>query len=152
MPYIVKSLAYSRRDQNGLRIRLSAASKKLILRMRIGGKRLPAGKSISISDVVYADNKSIIDQYVADGLISLEVINNDLGKAEELKVEPEKPKRRTRGKAKPKLKPKSVEPALEVAPPVVSAPPPVAPKVPEASAEKEAKESGLFRRLRKKSE
>tara|TARA_B000000460_G_C21527010_1_gene398802 strand:- start:1936 stop:2274 length:339 start_codon:yes stop_codon:yes gene_type:complete len=112
--------------------------------LRIGGQRIPVGKPVTISDEVYAAEKSKIDGYAAGGLISLKMT------VEAPKVEPPKPKRRTRGKAKPK--PKVVEPVQEVAPPVISPAPPVVQEAPEAPVEKEAKESRLFRRLRKKSE
>ena len=104
--------------------------------MRVCGKRLSAGTSISISDDEYSSNKSIIDKYVTDGLVSLEKV---AGKSD---VSPEKPKRRTRGKAKPKV--------------IASAPPP-APveeikEATEVSPEEKSKESRVLRRFRKKSE
>lgn len=83
MPFKIKNLAQSRRDPNK-RGHNNPTVRRASARMRIGQRRLRIGKSIVISDDTYAANKSQIDTYVDQKLISLLAIGDVAAEAFEV--------------------------------------------------------------------
>lgn len=83
MPYVILNLTATRHDpfKRGHKVPLARRN------VRIGLRQLQPGQRVTISDAVYANFKTIIDQYVQYGMVRMTRLNDQSSRVDDVTLE-----------------------------------------------------------------